>query len=125
MAPIPSATGSANPLNGIDGFYINPNSENKQAAVDLALFLVNQESSQIYTNQAGHVPIRDDVEPANDLNAGFAQASATGYPRPQSVEFGNYWAPFGDMFTKVLEGLSTPADAVAEACAAMNAANNK
>jgi len=125
VAPIPSATGSANPLNGIDGFYINPNSQNKDAAVALALFLVNKESSQIYTNQAGHVPIRDDVEPADDLNAGFAQASATGYPRPQSVEFGNYWAPFGDMFTKVLEGVSAPTDAVNEACAAMNAANNK
>ena len=125
VAPIPGATGSANPLNGIDGFYINPNSGNKQGAVDLALFLVNKESSQVYTSSAGHVPIRDDVVPADDLNAGFAVASAAGYPRPQSVEFGNFWAPFGDMWTKVLEGLSTPADAVAEACGAMNAANNK
>jgi maltose-binding protein MalE len=125
VAPIPSSTGDANPLNGIDGFYINPNSQNKDAAVGLALFLVGKESSQIYTNKAGHVPIRDDVEPADDLNAGFAQASATGLPRPQSVEFGNYWAPFGDMFTKVIEGVATPADAVNEACTAMNAANEK
>jgi hypothetical protein len=29
------------------------------------------------------------------------------------------------MFTKVIEGVSTPAEAVPEACAAMNAANNK
>ena len=35
----PAATGQANPLNGIDGFYINPNSENVDAAVDLALYL--------------------------------------------------------------------------------------
>ena len=94
-------------------------------AVALALFLVNKESSQIYTNQAGHVPIRSDVEPADDLNAGFAEASASGYPRPQSVEFANFWTPFGDMFTKVLEGVSTPEEGVNEACAAMNAANGK
>jgi arabinogalactan oligomer/maltooligosaccharide transport system substrate-binding protein len=125
VAPIPKATGNANPLNGIDGFYINPNSANKEAAVGLALFLVSKDSSQIYTNKAGHVPIRDDVEPADDLNAGFAQASATGLPRPQSVEFGNYWAPFGDLFTKVIEGVSAPEEAVNEACAAMNAANEK
>lgn len=125
VAPIPSATDSANPLNGIDGFYINPYSENKDSAVALALFLTNKESSQVYTNQAGHVPIRDDVQPANDLNAGFAQASSTGYPRPQSVEFSNFWTPFGDMLTKVIEGISTPADGVKEACTAMNAANGK
>jgi arabinogalactan oligomer/maltooligosaccharide transport system substrate-binding protein len=125
VAPIPAGTGNASPLNGIDGFYINPNTENAEKAVEVALFFVNQESSQIYTDEAGHVPIRDDVEPSGDLNAGFAQASATGFPRPQSVEFGNYWTPFGDAFTKVIEGVSTPAEAVAEACAAMNTANNK
>jgi arabinogalactan oligomer/maltooligosaccharide transport system substrate-binding protein len=123
VAPMPAGTAPASPLNGIDGFYINPNSDNADAAVKLALFFVNKESSQLYTDEAGHVPIRDDVTPSGDLNAGFAQASATGFPRPQSVEFGNYWTPFGDAFTKVIEGVSTPADAVAEACAAMNSAN--
>lgn len=71
------------------------------------------------------MPIRDDVQPADDLNAGFAQACATGYPRPQSVEFANFWAPFGDMWIKILEEVSTPEEAVNEACAAMNAANEK
>jgi arabinogalactan oligomer/maltooligosaccharide transport system substrate-binding protein len=117
--------GKANPLNGIDGFYINPNSKNVLSAVELALYLVGQESSQIYTDQAGHVPIRSDVTSADEFITAFAQASSTGFPRPQSAEFANYWAPFGDMFTKVLEGAATPADGVAEACAAMNAASGK
>jgi len=125
VAPIPAGTANAAPLNGIDGFYINPNSANPDAAVDLALFLTNAESAQIYTDQAGHVPIRTDVDASDPLVAAFALASANGYPRPQSVEFANYWAPFGDMFTKVLEGVSTPAEGVAEACAAMNAASGK
>ena len=125
VAPIPAGSALANPLNGIDGFYINPNSQNAEAAVELALFLTNKESAQIYTDQAGHVPIRTDVKAADPLVGGFAEASSTGLPRPQSAEFGNYWGPFGDMFTKVLEGVSTPEEGVNEACANMNIANGK
>ena len=126
VVPMPAGpSGPASPLNGIDGFYINPNSQNTQSAIDLALFLTNQESSQIYTDKAGHVPIRSDVTSADPLVAAFAEASATGFPRPQSAEFANYWGPFGDMFTKVLEGAISPAEGVAEACAAMNAASGK
>jgi arabinogalactan oligomer/maltooligosaccharide transport system substrate-binding protein len=123
VALIPAGTANANPLNGIDGFYINPNSENQADAVELALFLTSGESAQIYTDMAGHVPIRDSVDASDELVATFAEASANGFPRPQSEEFANYWTPFGDMFTKVIEGASTPEEAVAEACAAMNAAN--
>ena len=126
VVPMPAGpSGPASPLNGIDGFYINPNSQNTQSAIDLALFLTNQESSQIYTDKAGHVPIRSDVTSADPLVAAFAEASATGFPRLQSAEFANYWGPFGDMFTKVLEGAISPAEGVAEACAAMNAASGK
>ena len=126
VVPLPAGPGGpATPLNGIDGFYINPNSQNVDGAVELALFLTSQESSQIYTDKAGHVPVRSDVTAADPLIAAFAAASATGYPRPQSVEFANYWGPFGDMFTKVLEGASSPADGVYEACAAMNTAGGK
>jgi len=126
VAPMPAGpSGPATPLNGIDGFYLNPNTKNKEGALALAMFLTNQESSQIYTDSAGHVPIRNDVTAADALVAEFAKASSTGYPRPQSAEFANYWAPFGDMFTKVLEGAISPADGVAEACAAMNAASGK
>jgi len=126
VVPMPSGPGgNANPLNGIDGFYINPNSKNVDAAVELALFLTSAESSQIYTNEAGHVPIRSDVTASDPLLAGFAEASATGFPRPQSMEFGNFWGPFGDAWTKAVEGALSPDDAVKEACAAMNTANGK
>ncbi|MFN8595687.1 MAG: extracellular solute-binding protein [Anaerolineae bacterium] len=117
--------GNAGPLNGIDGFHINPNSQNPDGALELALFLTNKDSSQIYTDEAGHVPIRSDVTAKDPLVAGFAKASAQGFPRPQSKEFGNYWGPFGDAITKVLEGKSKPADAVVEACGAMNKASGK
>ena len=76
----------AGPLNGIDGFYVNPNSKNIQSAVDLALFLTNKDSSTIYTSIAGHVPIRSDVTASDPNVAAFALASSTGFPRPQSAE---------------------------------------
>ena len=117
--------GLAGPLNGIDGFYINPNSQNQDAAIELALFLTNQASSQTYTDKAGHIAIRNDVTSSDpNLNA-FAEASSSGFPRPQTVEFANYWTPFGDALTKAIEGALTPEQAVTEACAAMNAANGK
>ncbi|MBN2549454.1 MAG: extracellular solute-binding protein [Anaerolineales bacterium] len=126
VVPMPAGPkGPAGPLNGIDGFYVTSTSKNVDNAVALALFLVSQASSQIYTDKAGHVPIRSDVTSADPLISAFALASATGFPRPQSKEFANYWTPFGDMFTKVLEGALSPADGVKEACAAMNTANGK
>jgi arabinogalactan oligomer / maltooligosaccharide transport system substrate-binding protein len=122
---LPEGTAKASPLNGIDGFYINPNSKNINGTVAVALYLTNKESSQYYTDNAGHVPVRSDVTSADPLVAAFAEASASGYPRPQSAEFANFWTPFGDAWTKVVEGASTPAEAVNEACSAMNTANDK
>ena len=125
VAILPSNIDKADPLNGIDGFYINPNSKNIPGAVEVALYFTNKDSSQYYTDHAGHVPIRSDVTSSDPLIAAFAEASASGFPRPQSAEFANFWTPFGDAWTKVIEGASTPTDAVKEACAAMNAANGK
>ena len=126
VVPMPAGPGGkASPLNGIDGFYINPNSKNVEGALGLALFLTNKESSQIYTDKAGHVAIRSDVKASDPLVAAFAEASASGYPRPQSAEFANFWGPFGDAWTKVVEGAQTAAEGVAAACAAMNTANGK
>jgi len=119
VVPMPAGPkGPAAPLNGIDGFYLNPNSQNVDGALALALFLTSKESSEIYTAKAGHVPIRSDVTASDELVAQFAKASATGFPRPQSVEFGNYWGPFGDLFTKVLEGAITAEQGVKDACQA-------
>jgi arabinogalactan oligomer/maltooligosaccharide transport system substrate-binding protein len=125
VLPVGPGGDAANPFNGIDGFYINPNTQNMEGALALALFLSSGDSAQTYTDSAGHVPIRDSVSSSDPLVATFAQASASGFPRPQTAEFANYWTPFGDMFTKVLSGDAVSADAVAEACTAMNTANGK
>ena len=74
---------------------------------------------------SSRLAIRTDVVADSELVQGFAAASAQGFPRPQSEAFGNYWGPFGDMVTNVLEGVEEPAAAVEAACAAMNDANGK
>jgi arabinogalactan oligomer/maltooligosaccharide transport system substrate-binding protein len=110
----------ARPMNGIDGFYINPNTDNITTTVEVALLLTNQESSQIYTDLGGHVPIREDVIPSNPFIATFSEASEQGWPRYQGPEMDNYWWPFGDMMTWVLDGVYSPEDGVTIACDNMN-----
>lgn len=125
VAPMPGATNPAGPLTGVDGFYVSVNSANIPGAVALAMALTSAESMQVYVDEAGHVPARTDIEIADPLVAGFAEASATGFPRPQVPELSNFWTPFGDSITKVLDGGADPAATIAEACGLMNTANGK
>ncbi len=128
VAPMPGGpAGAATPLAGVDYWYMNPNvsDEQKALAVDAALFLFGPEGAQIYADVAGSPMVAKGVKAQNPLVTAFAEAAAAGYPRPQSVEFGNWWGPFGDAVTKVMEGQLEPAAAVAEACAAMNKASGK
>ena len=128
VVPMPAGPkGAANPLAGIDGWFVNVNAspEKQKQAVALGLALTSAEAQKIYADVAGSPSVRNDVTATDPLVNQFALAGSTGFPRPQSAEFGNFWTPFGDMFTKVLEGKATPADGVKEACAAMNKANNK
>jgi arabinogalactan oligomer/maltooligosaccharide transport system substrate-binding protein len=117
--------GAATPMTGIDGWYINPNSANKQAAVDLALYIFGKEGAAIYANVAGSPMGRTDIAITDPMIKTFADIANAGFPRPQSAEFGNWWGPFNDATTKLLEGQGDAATVVAEACAAMNTANKK
>ena len=106
---------------------LNPNvtPEQQKLAVGAALYLFGPEGAQIYADTAGSPMVATGVQAKDPLVTAFAQAAASGFPRPQSVEFGNWWGPFGDAVTKVMEGQLEPAAAVTEACAAMNKASGK
>ncbi|MFV9504423.1 MAG: extracellular solute-binding protein [Oscillochloridaceae bacterium umkhey_bin13] len=125
VAPMPGAINPAGPLTGVDGFYISVNSPNPTGAVALAMFLTSLESMQVYVDEAGHVPARTDITIADSAVAGFAEASATGFPRPQVPELGGFWGNFGDQINLVLDGGADPAAAIAAACTGMNTANGK
>ena len=122
---MPGATGTANPLTGTDGWYINPNSKAKDLAIAFALQMVATASEQTMTSDAGHVPAAPDVTITSPIVQGFADQAAVGFPRPQSKEFGNFWAPFGDAMNQVLDKNADPTEAVANACKLMNEANGK
>lgn len=67
VAPIPAGPGGAsNPLLGVDGFYFNPNSENTEAAIEVALYLTNKTAQEMMMNEAGHVPANTTVEVTED-----------------------------------------------------------
>jgi arabinogalactan oligomer / maltooligosaccharide transport system substrate-binding protein len=126
VAPLPAGpAGPSKPMMGIDGWYINPNSKNQQAAIEFALYAFGKDGLTLYENNAGDPAARSDVTATDPLVKAFADVAAGGYPRPQSAEFGNYWGPFGDALTAVLADTATPTDAVKTACDAMNTANNK
>jgi arabinogalactan oligomer/maltooligosaccharide transport system substrate-binding protein len=95
VAPIPAGPGGAsNPLLGVDGWYFNPNSENQEAALDVALYLTNTAAQQMMMDEAGHVPANTTVEVTDPLIQGLLDAFSTAYFRPQVEAMGNYWGNF-------------------------------
>ena len=124
VAPMPKGPkGNAGPLTGIDGWYINANSKNKDGAVALALFFANKDGQTAYANIAGDPPARTDVTPTDPNVKAFADAANAGFPRPLVPQLDNFWGPFGDAATKIFEGKSAADAAIKDACAAMNKAN--
>jgi arabinogalactan oligomer/maltooligosaccharide transport system substrate-binding protein len=126
VAAIPAGPGgAATPMTGVDGWYINAATPNAELATKFAIWATNQANQQIYVDVAGHIPADSRISIADPIVAGFADAVKVGDPRPQIPELNNYWGNFGDALNKVLDAGADPTTAVADACAAMNTANNK
>jgi arabinogalactan oligomer/maltooligosaccharide transport system substrate-binding protein len=121
LAPLPAGPkGPAKPMLGVDGFYINPNSKNKDAALKAALYLTNAKSQTTMMNDAGHVPVRTDVTITDPLIKGLVDAFNVGATiRPQVTELGKYWSNFCGT-DEVFEKGTAAADWVKTATAASN-----
>jgi arabinogalactan oligomer/maltooligosaccharide transport system substrate-binding protein len=120
VAPLPAGpAGPAKPMLGVDGFYINPNSANKEAAVAVALYLTNAASQTTMMNEAGHVPVRTDVKISDPLIQGLVDAFNVGATiRPQVTALDKYWANFcgtDQVFEKGVAPTKWVADGVAAA----------
>ncbi len=112
--------GPATPFLGVDGFYINPNSQVQEAAIELALYLTNKGSQTVMMNEAGHVPVRTDVEITDPLINGLVDAFNKGATiRPQVPQLGLYWSNFCND-TDVFEGKTSAQDWVTTATANAN-----
>jgi arabinogalactan oligomer/maltooligosaccharide transport system substrate-binding protein len=95
VAPLPAGPGGkSTPLLGVDGFYFNPNSTNKEAALEVALYLTGKSAQTTLMNEAGHVPANTTVEVTDPLIQGLLDAFASSYVRPQVTQLGNYWSNF-------------------------------
>jgi len=124
VTPIPDGpSGKANPLTGTDGWYINPNLDEAQTklAVDFALQMVAPANEQIFVDDGGHVPADSTVTISSEITQAFADAAAAGLPRPQNVQFGNWWGPFGAALNNVVDTGADPATEITAACALMDA----
>lgn len=87
--------GPATPFLGIDGFYFSPNSQSQEAALKVALYLTNAASQTVMMTEAGHVPVRTDVEITDPLIKGLVDAFNKGATiRPQVPQLGLYWSNF-------------------------------
>ena len=88
VAPLPAGPkGPSAPMMGIDGWYVNPNSKNQQAAVDLALYIFGKDGLTAYENNAGDPAARTDVTATDPLVKAFSDIAAAGSPRLQTKEF--------------------------------------
>ncbi len=95
VAPLPAGPADpANPLLGVDGYYINPNSSNQEAALEVAMYLTGATAEAIMMEEAGHVPAVTTVEVKDPLIQGLLDAFQDGYIRPQVAEMGKYWSNF-------------------------------
>lgn len=123
VAAMPAGpAGPSLPFTGVDGWLINPNG-NTELATAAALAMTSAENQAVFANTAYHIPSNASVTIDDPISEQFAAAVANGYPRPQSPQFGNFWGPFGDALNKVLDTGADPVATVAEACVAMNTAN--
>ncbi len=128
VAAIPAGPkGAANPMVGVDGWYINPNLTGTRLdnAVNFALYLTSPKIEQYFIDLSGHIPANSNLKITDPITQGFAVAVATGYPRPLVPEMDNFWGPFGTAYSNVTELGADAVASVKEACAKMNVANGK
>jgi arabinogalactan oligomer / maltooligosaccharide transport system substrate-binding protein len=126
VGPVPAGPGGpARTMTGVDGWYINAASANQDLAIAVASEMVSQASQTIEVDVAGHVPANKNISIIDPLVKSFSDAINAGDARPQREEMNNYWGNFDKAWADVLTAGADPTAAVAEACAALDAANNK
>ena len=124
VAPMPAGPkGPAQPLTGVDGWYINTNAKDPALAVNFALEMVKPENEQVFVDVAGHIPADTTLTISDPLTLQFAEAVKTGFPRPQNTQLDNFWGNFDNALTLVMTKGEDGLKAAQDACVAMNTAN--
>jgi len=124
VAPMPAGPkGPSKPLTGVDGWYVNTNTADPQLAVNFALEMVKAENEQVFVDMAGHIPADKTITISDPITQKFAEAVATGFPRPQVPQLDNFWGNFDNALNLVIQKNEDPTKAATDACVAMNTAN--
>jgi arabinogalactan oligomer/maltooligosaccharide transport system substrate-binding protein len=107
VAPLPAGpSGPATPMLGVDGYYINPNSTKKAAAVDVALYLTGKKAEE-QMMAAMHVPAINTATITDPLILSLKAIFLNSYVRPQVPQLGQYWEHFCNT-DEVFEGGMDP-----------------
>jgi ABC-type glycerol-3-phosphate transport system substrate-binding protein len=123
--PRQKASDPPSTLLGVDGFYITASTPDVDLAARFAMAMTDAEAQRTWSDVGAHVPADTTVEITDELVQVFADAAENSVPRPQNEELNNFWGNFGDAQAKITEQDADPTQAVADACAAMNEANQK
>ena len=118
--------GKFSPFLGTKNIFLSANSQGEAQNAALAfLNFMSQPDTQGVLAKIGHIPSNPAVKIDDPIQQGFLKQTQVSSYFPNEPEMGAVWTPAADMITKVIEGKSTPADAVKEACATINTANKK
>ena len=128
LLPLPAGpTGSPAPLLGVDALLFSAASSSPQQALaqDLAAFLTNVEQQTTFMRQTERIPANTRVRINARLSpvvASFAEQARASVALPLSDQINDIVRLGNEAYTRVLEGLVTPAEAAADATAAVNEA---
>ena len=127
VAPGPTGPkGAFQPMAAPDGYYVNSSvsTDQQTLATNFALAMLQPANEQIFVDNAGHIPANSAITITDPITKGFFTAIQTGFARPTAAALNNYWTNFGDALAKVIDAGKDPTTAVADACTAMDKANN-
>lgn len=107
--PIPSAGGQpAQPFVGVQGFYVNAQSENALLANDFLVNYLATEEAQLALYEAGDRPpalvAAADAASSDPITAGFRAVGADAVPMPSIPEMGAVWEFWGVTEANIING---------------------
>jgi maltose-binding protein MalE len=94
VAPLPaSPAGPAATLLGVDGYYINLNSQNQVAMIDVILYLTDAKAEEEMMKDCtiSNITTANDTDP---FLKSLAEIVKKSYFRPQVSQLGLYWSIF-------------------------------
>lgn len=124
IAPLPAVDEAGGkpmrPWLTVEGIYVSAGSKHKEAAYELAKFLVSTEAARVLALEGGQLPTNkavyaDPQVAKNPTLAGFRKQLDTAVPMPNYAEMTLMWSPVTTAMNKIVKGSATPEVALAEA----------